>query len=125
MLDGGPNNGQLKFVEGAQGRVVVEVRNSRGLVFERRIFNVTPSGVREESFELTPKSESSITMNESEFTFEEKGDDVIDVKREGDTLLITPKDGKTGTETVEIKDRDGKVVERYIYTVVPLSLIHI
>ena len=119
LLDGGPNNGQLKFVEGAQGRVVVEVRNSRGLVFERRIFNVTPSGVREERFELTPKSESSITMNDSEFTFEEKGDDVIDVKREGDTLLITPKDGKTGTETVEIKDRDGKVVERYIYTVVP------
>ena len=119
LLKNGLNGGKLEFVEGAQGRVVIESRNSRGLVFERRIFNVTPSGVREERFELTPKSESSITMNESEFTFDEKGDDVIDVKREGDTLLITPKEGKTGTETVEIKDQNGTVIERYIYTVVP------
>ena len=113
------NGRDLKFVEGAQGRVVVEARNSRGLVYERFIFNVTPFEAREERFELTPKSESSITVNTSEFTFRETGDDVTDVKREGDTLLITPKEGKTGTETVEIKDRNGTVIERYIYTVVP------
>ncbi|MGV0343926.1 hypothetical protein ACUY3P_06325 [Corynebacterium lehmanniae] len=119
LLDGGLNGGQLKFVVGAKGRVVIEVLNDRDLPYKRLIFNVTPFDVREERFELTPKSESSITMNSSEFTFVEKGDDVIDVKREGDTLLITPKEGKTGTETVEIKDQNGKVIERYVYTVVP------
>ena len=111
-------NKSLKFVDGANGEVVVEVLNSRGIAHERHTYVVTPQGAREEKFELTPKSESSITMNSSEFTFEVKGEDVIDVKREGDTLLVTPKDGKTGTATVEVKS-GNTVVERYIYTVVP------
>ncbi|WP_168167530.1 hypothetical protein, partial [Corynebacterium sp. HMSC034B08] len=133
LLDGGdikvtkgkdPLNGDdinqysLEFVDGANGEVVVEVLNSRGIAYQRYIFNVTPQGAREEKFELTPKSESSITMNSSEFTYKVKGEDVIDVKREGDTLQVKPKDGKTGTATVEVRSGET-VVERYTYTVVP------
>ncbi|OFU58281.1 hypothetical protein HMPREF3120_00820 [Corynebacterium sp. HMSC11D10] len=118
-LNGGDiNQYSLEFVDGANGEVVVEVLNSRGIAFQRYTYVVTPQGAREEKFELTPNSESSITMNSSEFTYDVKGEDVIDVKREGDTLLVTPKDGKTGTATVEIKS-GNTVVERYTYTVVP------
>lgn len=119
LLASGIDDGKdLKFKEGAKGEVIVEVLNSRGIAYQRYIFNVTPQGAREKAFELTPKSESSITMNSSEFTYKVKGEDVIDVKRDGDKLLVTPKDGKTGTATVEIKSGET-VVERYTYTVVP------
>ncbi|MDK8822982.1 hypothetical protein QP980_03775 [Corynebacterium coyleae] len=119
LLASGIDDGKdLKFKEGAKGEVIVEFLNSRGIAYQRYIFNVTPQGAREEKFELTPKSESSITMNSSEFTYKVKGEDVIDVKRDGDKLLVTPKDGKTGTATVEIKSGET-VVERYTYTVVP------
>ena len=119
LVNGAPTNGQFKFVEGANGRVVVETLNSRDLPTKRWIFNVAPTQVREQRFELTPKSESSITLNSSDFTYTVTGKDVLNVTRSGDTLNITPKDGKTGEATVEIKNENGTVVERYIYTVVP------
>lgn len=119
LLASSPQNGQLKFVDGANGRVVVEVLNSRDLPYQRYVFNITPGEPREESFTLTPKSESSISLNSSNFTFEVQGDDVLQVVRNNDTLNITPKKGATGTATVVIKDENGTVIERYTYTVVP------
>lgn len=118
LIDGPWDKGQIKFVSDANGEVVVEFLNSRDLPYKQVTYIVEPQQVREESFTITSKSSSTISLNSPNFTYEVVGDDVLDVTRNGDTIEVKPKPDKAGTSTVVVKNERGIVIERYTYTVV-------
>ena len=110
--------GEVYFVPGADGRVVIENLNSRDLPFQRFIFNVTPVAAKEETINLEGNSSAQLTIP-AELEYEVTGDDIFDVVRDGNQLTITPKDGaKAGTSTIVVKKGDN-VYYRYTLNYTP------
>ena len=108
--------GQIKFVPGASGKVVIENLNSRGLPFQTFTFEVSPVDPVESTIELNGNSAARIGLP-SGLTYEIDGPDLVDIERDGNELVITPKDDAKGTTTVLVKDERGNVLYRYILNV--------
>ena len=101
-------DGKLYFKEGAEGQVIIENLNSRDLPFQRWIIDVTPSAPREENIKLEGSSKLTLTIPEgSDY---EVTDDSLDVTKDGNNIVITPKDGAEGTTQVKIKNDRGVYV---------------
>ena len=102
----------VEFKPGVTGKVVIENLNSRGIPFQEFTFNVTPVQAQEQTIELTGDSRAEVSLPK-DYTYELKGADVVDVTRQGDTLVLKPMSGQQGTATLEVKDENGTVVYRY------------
>ena len=110
-------NGEIAFVPNAQGKVVVEVLNSRGIAIERRIYEVSPAPIREETIELGNRSNAGLNLPEG-YTWEViEGKDLITVENINGELKVTPKDGAQGNAVVAVKDERGNVVYKYVFVV--------
>ena len=102
-------DGKVYFKEGAEGQVIIELLNSRDLPFERWIFNVTPSKPREEDVTLNWSSKLTLTIPEgSDYEITDKS--LVDVTKDGNNLIVTPKEGEEGTTQVKIKNDRGVYV---------------
>lgn len=108
--------GQIKFVPGASGKVVIENLNSRDLPFQKFTFQVAPVDPVESTIELNGNSAARIVLP-SGLTYEVDGQDLVDIVRDGNELVITPKGDAKGTATVLVKDERGNVLYRYILNV--------
>ena len=109
--------GKIAFAPNAKGKVVIELVNSRGIVLERRIYEVTPAPVREENVELNNRTNAGINLPKGYKYEVVEGEDLVVVERVNGELKVTPKDGAQGTAVVEITDDRGNVLYRYKFVV--------
>ena len=96
--------------------MVIEATNSRGVVYQRYIFNVTPFTPQVETITLDKSNNATLTIPEGA-TWERKGDDVVEIEDNNGELIIKPKDGQKGTATIEVRDEAGNLRYRYIVNV--------
>ena len=102
-------NGKVYFKEDAEGQVIIENLNSRDLPFQRWIIDVTPSAPREENIKLEGSSKLTLTLPEGS-DYEVTDDSLVDVTKDGNTIVVTPKDGAEGTTQVKVKNDRGVYV---------------
>ncbi len=102
-------NGKVYFKEGAEGQVIIENLNSRDLPFQRWTIDVTPSAPREENIKLEGSSKLTLTLPEGS-DYEVTDDSLVDVTKDGNTIVVTPKDGAEGTTQVKVKNDRGVYV---------------
>ncbi|MCZ9290932.1 hypothetical protein L8U61_02115 [Corynebacterium sp. c8Ua_144] len=102
-------NGKVYFKEGAEGQVIIENLNSRDLPFEEWTINVTPSEIREENITLNSSSTLTLTLPEGS-DYEVTDDSLVDVAKDGNSIVVTPKEGAEGTTQVKIKNDRGVYV---------------
>ena len=102
-------NGKVYFKEGAEGQVIIENLNSRDLPFQRWTINVTPSAPREENIKLEGSSKLTLTLPEGS-DYEVTDDSLVEVTKDGNTIVVTPKDGAEGTTQVKVKNDRGVYV---------------
>ncbi|WP_286205859.1 hypothetical protein [Corynebacterium afermentans] len=102
-------DGKVYFKEGAEGQVIIENLNSRDLPFARWIFDVTPSTPREENIKLEGSSKLTLTIPEGS-DYEVTDDSLVEVTKDGNTIVVTPKDGAKGTTQVKVKNDHGVYV---------------
>ena len=107
-------NGTVYFKEGAEGQVIIENLNSRDLPFKRWTIDVTPSTPREENIKLEGSSKLTLTIPEGS-DYEVTDDSLVEVTKDGNTIVVTPKDGADGTTQVKVKNDRGVYV---IYNIV-------
>ena len=110
-------NGKVYFKEGAKGKVVIQNLNSRDLPFQIWEFDVTPSTPDEEDITLNPTTKLTLTLPEGS-DYEVTDESLVDVKKDGNTIVVTPKAGAEGKTQVKIKNDRG-VYQIYNITVVP------
>ncbi|OAA17234.1 hypothetical protein CAFEA_00105 [Corynebacterium afermentans subsp. afermentans] len=102
-------DGKLYFKEGAEGQVIIENLNSRDLPFQRWTIKVTPSTPREENIKLEGSSKLTLTIPEGS-DYEVTDDSLVEVTKDGNTIVVTPKDGAEGTTQVKVKNDRGVYV---------------
>ena len=95
----------------AKGTLVIENVSEDGYVFERYTFEITPG----RSAEVTPENTTmgwnqtaTIASEDGEKVEILEGEDLVDVTREGDKLLVTGEDKKkTGKALIQVSDKRG------------------
>jgi len=102
-------DGKVYFKEGAEGQVIIENLNSRDLPFQRWIIDVTPSTPREENITLNPTSKLTLTIPEGS-EYEVTDESLVDVKKDGNTIIVTPKDGAERKTQLKVKNDRGVYV---------------
>ena len=102
-------NGKVYFKKGAEGQVIIENLNSRDLPFQRWTIDVTPSAPREENIKLEGSSKLTLTLPEGS-DYEVTDDSLVEVIKDGNTIVVTPKDGAEGTTQVKVKNDRGVYV---------------
>ncbi|MGV0373125.1 hypothetical protein ACUY2A_07035 [Corynebacterium pilbarense] len=102
-------NGKVYFKEGAEGQVIIENLNSRDLPFQRWTIDVTPSTPREENIKLEGSSKLTLTLPEGS-DYEVTDDSLVEVTKDGNTIVVTPKDGAEGKTQVKVKNDRGVYV---------------
>ena len=102
-------NGTVYFKEGAEGQVIIENLNSRDLPFEEWTIDVTPSTPREENIKLEGSSKLTLTLPEGS-DYEVTDESLVEVTKDGNTIVVTPKDGAEGTTQVKVKNNRGVYV---------------
>ncbi|MCZ2221234.1 hypothetical protein NUW87_07580 [Corynebacterium pilbarense] len=102
-------NGKVYFKEGAEGQVIIENLNSRDLPFQRWTIDVTPSTPREENIQLEGSSKLTLTLPEGS-DYEVTDDSLVEVTKDGNTIVVTPKDGAEGKTQVKVKNDRGVYV---------------
>ena len=102
-------NGTVYFKEGAEGQVIIENLNSRDLPFEEWTIDVTPSTPREENIKLEGSSKLTLTLPEGS-DYEATDESLVEVTKDGNTIVVTPKDGAEGTTQVKVKNNRGVYV---------------
>ena len=108
-----------EFVEGAEGKVVIELQNSRDLPIQRWILTVTPKKAAEFTYDITDRSEVSLTAPAGATHEVTEGKDLIDIKGEGNDIVVTPKPGAEGTGVIEFTD--GRKKTRYVINITPVA----
>jgi len=109
--------GNLTFKPGAQGRVEIENRNSRGVAFERLIYNVTAAKATPKRFDLKWNAEATISVPKG-YTYTVDKPELVEVIETGNSVLIKPKPGASGTVTVTVRNGEH-VTEIYELTLIP------
>ena len=95
----------------AKGTLVIENVSDDGYVFERYTFEITPG----RSAEVTPEDTTmgwnqtaTIASEDGEKVEILEGEDLVDVTREGDKLLVTGENKKkTGKALIQVSDKRG------------------
>ena len=95
----------------AKGTLVIENVSDDGYVFERYTFEITPG----RSAEVTPENTTmgwnqtaTIASEDGEKVEILEGEDLVDVTREGDKLLVTGENKKkTGKALIQVSDKRG------------------
>ena len=113
-------NGKLIIVgvEGASGTDTIVVTDKYGNEIHYKITVVAPT-IKNGTFTLENGSSSRITIENSNWEYKVvQGQDLIDVSRNGNQLIITGKEGANGAAVVEVLDAHGNVIYRYSINVV-------
>ena len=100
--------------QGANGTVVVEERNSRGQLLTTYNITITPVQIKEITGTITTTQRATLTGTNLVIT---SGHGLADLTKEGGQWKLTPKN--PGTVIIEDRDRDGRVIARYIFTITP------
>ena len=95
----------------AKGTLVIENVSDDGYVFERYTFEITPG----RSAEVTPENTTmgwnqtaTIASEDGEKVEVLEGEDLVDITREGDKLLVTGENKKkTGKALIQVSDKRG------------------
>ncbi|WJY96472.1 hypothetical protein [Corynebacterium fournieri] len=93
----------------AKGTLVIENVSEDGYVFERYTFEITPgrsADIEPEKATMGWESKATISSAEGETFKVLEGEDLVDVKRDGDNLIVTGK-GKAGTALIQVSDNRG------------------
>ena len=105
----------------AKGTLVIENVSEDGYVFERYTFEITPG----RSAEVTPENttmgwnaEATIASEDGEKVEVLEGEEFVDVKRDGDKLLVTGKE-KAGKALIQVSDKRGAYAQYEITLVEP------
>ena len=105
----------------AKGTLVIENVSEDGYVFERYTFEITPG----RSAEVTPENttmgwnaEATIASEDGEKVEVLKGEEFVDVKRDGDKLIVTGKE-KAGKALIQVSDKRGAYAQYEITLVEP------
>lgn len=110
----------IKLKPNADGKVVVEIKNQRGLVTQRVEVDVTRPEVKEERITLFSNSELNIDLPGEGYTFT-TNNDKVKIEQNGQKLTVTPTEGAEGETVIEVKDPSGNVRFRYILDIKPSS----
>ena len=105
----------------AKGTLVIENVSEDGYVFERYTFEITPG----RSAEVTPENttmgwnaEATIASQDGEKVEVLEGEEFVDVKRDGDKLIVTGKE-KAGKALIQVSDKRGAYAQYEITLVEP------
>ena len=93
----------------AKGTLVIENVSEDGYVFERYTFEITPGRQAEVTPENTTmgwNAKATIASEDGEKVEVLEGEDLVDVKREGDKLIVTGKE-KAGKALIQVSDDRG------------------
>jgi len=102
-------NGTVIFKPEAKGKVVIHNVNSRDLPFQIWEFDVTPVTPREENITLNSNSKLTLTIPEGS-DYEVTDESLVDVTKDGNNLIVTPKDGAEGKTQLKVKNDRGVYV---------------
>ena len=95
----------------AKGTLVIENVSDDGYVFERYTFEITPgrsAEVKPENTTMGWNQTATIASEDGEKVEILEGEDLVDVTREGDKLLVTGEDKKkTGKALIQVSDKRG------------------
>ena len=108
-----------EFVDGAEGKVVIELQNSRGLPVTRWILNLTPAKASEFTYNVTDRSEVTLTTSENSTYKIIEGEELITVEGEGTDFVVTPNKGAKGTAIIEFTN--GTKTTRYVLNITPVN----
>ena len=105
----------------AKGTLVIENVSEDGYVFERYTFEITPGRSAEVTSENTTmgwNAEATIASEDGEKVEVLKGEEFVDVKRDGDKLIVTGKE-KAGKALIQVSDKRGAYAQYEITLVEP------
>lgn len=101
---------------GQTGLVVIEERDLRGKLVKRYEIEVVDAVVKTIPHQITTDEQAVITGH-SDIEIVE-GKDKVSVVRNGNTWILSPREGQTGTVLVSAKDSQGRTTLKYQITIV-------
>lgn len=104
--------------EGANGKVVIEERNSNGDLLTKWNVTITPADVKEIRREITTSQTLKISGDNLHVV---KGEGLVDITKNGNSWTVNPKDGANGELVIEDRDAQGRVNVRYIINIKPVT----
>ena len=105
----------------AKGTLVIENVSEDGYVFERYTFEITPGRQAEVTPDNTTmgwNAKATIASEDGEKVEVLEGEEFVDVKRDGDKLIVTGKE-KAGTALIQVSDKRGAYAQYEITLVEP------
>ena len=105
----------------AKGTLVIENVSEDGYVFERYTFEITPGRQAEVTPENTTmgwNAKATIASEDGEKVEVLEGEDLVNVKREGDKLIVTGKE-KAGKALIQVSDKRGAYAQYELTLVEP------
>lgn len=110
--------------DGAKGQVVVESRDEMGRTDTRYVVNITPAAVPTSTVTIPNNATHRLRIGAGTHTVV-RGGDLINVTRDGDTLIITPRPGAIGQAEIEVRNDHGQLIARHIITVTEAATIRL
>ena len=105
----------------AKGTLVIENVSEDGYVFERYTFEITPGRQAEVTPENTTmgwNAKATIASEDGEKVEVLEGEDLVDVTREGDKVIVTGKN-KAGKALIQVSDKRGAYAQYELTLVEP------
>ena len=102
--------------QGADGTVVVVEKDEKGQVVVRYNVTIAPAPIEQVTYTITGKQTVAVTGSNLVLV---SGGEHAELKKDGDTWTIIPREGANGTVVVEGRDARGRTQIRYTVTITP------
>lgn len=102
--------------QGADGTVVVVEKDEKGQVVVRYNVTIAPASIEQVTYTITSKQTAAVTGSNLVLV---SGGEYAELKKDGDTWTIVPREGANGTVVVEGRDARGRTQIRYTITITP------
>lgn len=102
--------------QGADGTVVVVEKDEKGQVAVRYNVTIAPAPIEQVTYTITSKQTVAVTGSNLVLV---SGGEHAQLKKDGDTWTIVPREGANGTVVVEGRDARGRTQIRYTVTITP------
>lgn len=105
--------------QGADGTVVVVEKDEKDQVVVRYNVTIAPAPIEQVTYTITSKQTAAVTGSNLVLV---SGGEYAELKKDGDTWTIVPREGANGTVVVEGRDARGRTQIRYTITITPAPL---
>lgn len=132
LLAGDPQDGKgelrLDIKRDAEGKLVIENQAESGHVIERYVINISKgreATIVPSTSQLTWNGTARIPAAQDDEWKVKEGSNLVELKRDGEFLRITPVGQGEGTVVIEMSDKRGKWGEYHINVVAPQNAVRV